>query len=217
MAQQYNNPLGVIVGDIVNSTQLEPKDFEQVMETISSIQKFINAEFSDNSHALHRGDEFQSVIFNYEQTLLYVIMYRLAIKALGKQFDCRVSFAVARGAELRESVGQSMGEAFTISGRALGGMRGERLVYRSDSAYHEERMLLLIRYLDSQIVGLTPRQCEIILPLIKRFGRLSYSQLAEDLHISNATVSKALKAAGWSLMKGVIVEFKKTITEIYKV
>ncbi|MDE9383142.1 hypothetical protein PZ937_20345 [Vibrio alginolyticus] len=216
MVQQYNNPLGVIVGDIVNSTKLESNDFERVMTTLRGIQKLIDVECSVNSHALFRGDEFQSVIFNYEQTLRYVIMYRLAIKALGKHFDCRVSFAVARDTQLRDTVSESMGEVFTISGRALGDMKAERLVYRSDSSYHEERMSLLIRYLDCQIEGLTPRQCEVILPLIINFGELPFSRLAEDLKITNATVSKILKAGGWGLMKEVIFEFIKTIGLIYK-
>lgn len=215
MIEQYDAPIGVIIGDIVDSTKLEPNEFQQVLDQTNEVQKFIGSELPANSHSVSRGDEFQSVILNYEQTLRYAILYRVAIKALGKKFDCRISFAVARNAQLRETVAESMGLAFTLSGRGLSKMKSERFIYHSDSTYHQDRMALLISYLDRQIEDLTSRQCEIIMPLIKNFGKISYTELAEDLQISNATVSKALKSSGWVLIEGLIIEFQNTIAGSY--
>lgn len=193
-------PIAVISGDIVNSTKLTSEQFEQLLNRIKEIQKWITEGNSLNVHSIERGDEFQSVVHDIESALRYTIIYRLGIKALGNEFDSRISFAIASNADLRESVSESMGEAFVLSGRGLKALKNARLLFNSDSSELAEYFDLLFKYLDRQLTELTSRQCEVILPMLQTNEGLLVGELAEKLNVATSTISKSLKASGWPLI-----------------
>ena len=193
-------PISVISGDIINSTKLTTEQFEQLLTRIKEVQHLITKGSLSNVHSIERGDEFQTVVYDIENALRYTIIYRLAIKALGKQFDSRISFAIASNADLRESVSESMGEAFVLSGRALKKLKNERLVFNSDRIELSANFDLLFKYLDRQLTELTSRQCQVMLPMLKTNDSLSIKELSKKLDVADATVSKSLKASGWPLI-----------------
>lgn len=193
-------PIAVISGDIVNSTKLTSEQFEQLLKRIKDIQKWITEGNSSNAHSIERGDEFQSVVHDIESALRYTIIYRLGIKALGNEFDSRISFAIASNSDLRESVSESMGEAFVLSGRGLKALKSARLLFSSDSSELTEHFDLLFKYLDRQLTELTSRQCEVILPMLRTNEGLLGGELAEKLNVATSTISKSLKASGWPLI-----------------
>ncbi|MDW6005438.1 helix-turn-helix transcriptional regulator [Vibrio mangrovi] len=198
--EQGCKPIAVISGDVVNSTKLSSDQYEQLLKRIKEIQQWISEGDSANTHSIERGDEFQTVVHDIENALRYTMIYRIGIKALGKAFDSRISFAIASNADLRELVSESMGQAFVLSGRGLKAMKGERLFFDSDCAELTESFDLLLKYLDRQLTELTSRQCEMILPMLRTNEGLSISELAEKFGVAIATASKSLKASGWSLI-----------------
>lgn len=200
-------PISVISGDIINSTKLTSEQFEMLLARIKEIQHWINDGNSLNAHSIRRGDEFQTVVHDIENALRYTILYRIGIKALGKQFDTRISFAIASNADLRESVSQSMGEAFVLSGRGLKKLKKDKLVFNSDRLELSEHFELLFKYLDKQLNELTSRQCEVILPILKTNHGLSISELSQHLNIAISTTSKSLKASGWTLISELNLRF----------
>ncbi|WP_154124095.1 HTH domain-containing protein [Grimontia hollisae] len=202
-----NKPIAVISGDIVNSTKLTSGQFEQLLKRIKDIQKWITEGHSSNAHTIERGDEFQTVVHDIEYALRYTLIYRIGIKALGKEFDSRISFAIASDAYLRESISESMGEAFVLSGRGLKAMKSSRLFFNSDRIELTEHFDLLFKYLDRQLTELTSRQCEVILPMLRTNKGLSINELAEKLEVATATVSKSLKSSGWPLIKELNLRF----------
>lgn len=193
-------PIAVISGDVINSTKLSSEQFDQLLNRIKEIQTWISEGNKSNVHSIDRGDEFQTVVHDIENTLRYTIIYRVAIKALGKLFDSRISFAIAPNADLRESVSESMGAAFVLSGRGLKNLKNERLLFNSEPAELSENFNLLFKYLDKQLTELTSRQCEVLLPMLKTNEGLSITELSKKLNIADATASKSLKASGWSLI-----------------
>lgn len=195
-----HKPIAVISGDIVNSTKLTSEQFEKLLKRIKDIQKWISVGNSSNAHSIERGDEFQSVVHDIECALRYTIIYRIGIKALGKEFDSRISFAIASNADLRESVSESMGKAFVLSGRGLKALKSDKLVFNSDRFELTEHFDLLFKYLDRQLTELTSRQCEVMLPMLQSNEGLSINELAERLDVATATASKSLKASGWPLI-----------------
>lgn len=202
-----SKPIAVISGDIVNSTKLAAAQFEQVLTRTKEIQSWISAGNASNAHSIRRGDEFQSVVHDIENALRYTIVYRVGIKALGKEFDSRISFAIAMNADLRELVSESMGEAFVLSGRGLKALKNDRLVFHSDRCELTDHFGLLIKYLDRQLSELTSRQCEVMLPMIRSHETMSIGELAEKLDIATATASKSLKASGWALVNELNKQF----------
>lgn len=206
-----NQTIAVISGDVIRSTKLTSDQFDRLLERIKDIQKWISHENYKNTHSIGRGDEYQTVVHDIEYTLRYVILYRIGIKALGKDFDSRISFAIASNADLREAVSESMGEAFVLSGRGLKALKGERMCFNSDRDELIDRFGLLLKYLDKQLTELTPRQCDVILPMLQSGGSMSVSELAEKLNIATATVSKSLKASGWWLINELDELFIKQV------
>ena len=205
-------PIAVISGDIVNSTKLTFDQFEQLLKRIKDIQKLITEGNSSNAHSIERGDEFQSVVHDIENALRYTIVYRIGIKALGKKFDSRISFAIASNADLRESVSESMGAAFVLSGRGLKALKSDRLCFNSDHLELTEHFDLLFKYLDRQLTELTSRQCEVMLAMLRTNEALSINDLAEKLNIASATASKSLKASGWPLVSDLNCRFINQVT-----
>ncbi|NRB25804.1 hypothetical protein [Shewanella sp.] len=205
-------PIAVISGDIVNSTKLTFDQFEQLLKRIKDIQKLITEGNSSNAHSIERGDEFQSVVHDIENALRYTIVYRIGIKALGKKFDSRISFAIASNADLRESVSESMGAAFVLSGRGLKALKSDRLCFNSDHFELTEHFDLLFKYLDRQLTELTSRQCEVMLAMLRTNEALSINDLAEKLNIASATASKSLKASGWPLVSELNCRFINQVT-----
>lgn len=204
-------PIAVIVGDVVDSTKLTSAQFEQLLKRIKSIQTWISEGHSANAHSIERGDEFQSVVHDIENALRYTVIYRIGIKALGKAFDSRISFAIAANADLRESVSESMGQAFVLSGRGLSGLKNDRLLFTSDSIALTEYFDLLLKYLDKQLNDLTARQCEVMLPMLRTNEGLSISELADMLDVATATASKSLKASGWPLINELNCRFMEKV------
>ena len=190
----------MISGDVINSTKLTSEQFDQLLTRIKDIQTWISEGNKSNVHSIDRGDEFQTVVHDIENALRYTIIYRVAIKALGKLFDSRISFAIAPNANLRESVSESMGAAFVLSGRGLKNLKSERLLFNSEPTELSENFNLLFKYLDKQLTELTSRQCEVLLPMLKTNEGLSITELSKKLNIADATASKSLKASGWSLI-----------------
>ena len=209
-----NKSIAVISGDVANSTKLSSEQFEQLLKRIKDIQQWITAGNSSNAHSIERGDEFQTVVHDIENALRYTIIYRVGIQALGKAFDSRISFAIASNADLRESVSESMGQAFVLSGRGLKSLKSERLLFNSDRLELAQRFDLLIKYLDRQLTELTSRQCEVLLPMLQTDDDLSISELAQTLKVATATASKSLKASGWPLISELHQHFKNQVEGI---
>jgi hypothetical protein len=207
-------PIAVISGDIVNSTKLTSEQFEQLLKRIKYIQKWITEGHSLNAHSIERGDEFQTVVHDIEYALRYTIIYRIGIKALGKEFDSRISFAIASNADLRELVSESMGKAFVLSGRGLKAMKNTRLFFNSDRIELTDHFDLLFKYLDKQLTELTPRQCEVLLPMLRTNEGLSINELAKNLDVATATVSKSLKASGWPLICELNCQFINQVARL---
>nr|WP_246239966.1 hypothetical protein [Pseudoalteromonas caenipelagi] len=189
------------------------EQFEQLLLRIKQIQGWISLEHSSNTHSIERGDEFQSLVFDIKNVLRYAILYRVGIKALGKAFDCRVSFAIASHACLRDSISESTGAAFTLSGRGLKHLKHDRLLFNSDCDELTAHFDLLFKYLDKQLTELTARQCEVLLPMLQSNRALSVSDLALQLDIAAATASKSLKASGWPLINELNLRF---ITQVMR-
>lgn len=209
-----NKVIAVIRGDIVNSTKLSTDQFEQLLKRIKDIQNWITEGNRLNAHSIERGDEFQTVVHDIENALRYTIIYRTGIKALGKEFDSRISFAIAANADLRELVSESMGAAFVLSGRGLKELKNDRFLFSSDRHELTEHFNLLFKYLDRQLTELTSRQCEVMLPMLKTNEDLSISALAEKLDIAIATASKSLKASGWPLISELNLRFIHQVVEL---
>ena len=205
--------LAVLTGDIVNSTKLNVAQFDTLLHRLKEIQSWISQANAGNTHSIRRGDEFQTVIYDPANALRYVLLYRVGIKALGKAFDCRISFAIARNEGTRELVDESMGEAFIRSGRGLKTLKSEFMHFDSDRSELVAQFSLLLKYLDWQLSALTSRQCEVLLPMLQHEDSLSVSELADRLDIAVATASKSLKASGWSLIQALREQFYTQVAE----
>lgn len=206
--------IAVIHGDIVHSTKLNSVQFEQLLERIKAIQQWISASNAANAHSIERGDEFQSVVHDIENALRYTLLYRVGIKALGKEYDSRISFAIAAKADLRERVAESMGTAFVLAGRGLNTLKNARLCFSADNTELTAQFDLLFKYLDRQLTELTARQCEVLLPMLTSKDELLVSELAQQLNIAIATASKSLKASGWPLINELNKQFIHCVAEL---
>ena len=205
--------LAVLTGDIVNSTKLNVAQFDTLLHRLEEIQSWISQANAGNTHSIRRGDEFQTVIYDPANALRYTLLYRVGTKALGKAFDCRISFAIACNEGTRELVDESMGEAFIRSGRGLKTLKSEFMHFDSDRSELVGQFSLLLKYLDWQLSALTSRQCEVLLPMLQHEDSLSVSELADRLDIAVATASKSLKASGWSLIQALREQFYTQVAE----
>ncbi len=90
-------------------------------------------------------------------------------------------------------------------------MKHNHLSFQSSDPAITSQFSLFTKYLDRQVTELTSRQCEVMLPLLRSFGEISYGELASQLGVSNATVSKSLKSAGWTLIEELLIQFQSRL------
>lgn len=205
-----SSPIAVITGDIVDSTKLSNKDFDLIMYGLQSALTTIKNSHARNDSYNKRGDAFQIVIHDYHNTLRYALYLRTYLKSLKKPFDCRLSIAIARNANLRFNLESSMGDAFTLSGRGMESMTNERLVIQTDrdQAIANRSLELIVKFIDRQITSLTSRQCEVLVPLLATNQKIQQKELASLLQITEGTVSSSLKRSEWALISESIELFE---------
>jgi hypothetical protein len=206
--------IAVLTGDIVGSTSIPDEEYEDLLYTLHNQLSDICNQHQHNEHQVMRGDSFQIIIHDPENSALYALLLRTSLKERSSYFDCRISIGIGIGDNdvIRHTVGNSTGEVFSHSGRALDLMKNETLIITSSNNSFNEHFSLLTKYIDRQVSEMTERQCAIAYLKLKD-KTLKHIDIANLLKTKRESVSRSIKAAKLDLLEEYVLLFDKKVTE----
>ncbi|WP_434360460.1 hypothetical protein NF212_08020 [Parasalinivibrio latis] len=202
----------VLTGDIVRSRTLTPDDFTQVLSTLDSACKVIQKQ-SDATYEIFRGDAFQILFPNPEDSISAAITIRLALRAsLTSTPDARISIGLGEIDPPAATLGRSSGEAFILSGHHLDTMAAETLVVSSPSPAFQRDTSLLTRFADRLLSQTTNRQANALYHYLTDEDN-SHQAIASLLRTSRVNVTKLLNQAEYQLISDYLDDIRQRIRE----
>lgn len=214
MKKEYQ--YSVITGDIVNSSNLNTLERERVLEFIKTI--FINFEKEEgkitnlhSNYAIARGDSFQVIIKNPQNSFRYSILLRAGLRSLFQKdtvelCDARISIGIGSVDYWGETISESDGDAFRYSGRNLDKAKNKRrlLIELDDKELNEELDVYLI-LLDSIINDWTYSRSQIVYEKLLEPKQLN---IAKKMGLSASAISKSLNSAHWDAIEALLNRFE---------
>ncbi len=202
----------VLTGDLVKSVKLDPINLRMVLQRLQEGQVRFNLTYENSmvgTMAVFSGDSWQVLMNKINLSFRLVLYFRALVKASeGLTADTRIAVAWGQIDEETlnpDSISESTGQAFTLSGRALAEMdRSKHLaMVISDNLgldlYEGFKFLPPSMLLLDVVSGRwTEKQSEIM--VLALLG-CNQSQIASELSIAQPTVNKSLNAAGWKRLK----------------
>ncbi|MBQ0077998.1 MAG: hypothetical protein KBS55_05155 [Bacteroidales bacterium] len=205
---------GVITGDLVNSTNIAA----EWRQTIVNSLKACVADFESITPVrleMYRGDSFQIVVDDAEQTLAVAIALRAKLKASTPEnsdiWDARVSVGIGTISFESDSIVTSDGEAFRLSGRAFDAIGKKGLNISTPWAEVNDAIALVTRFADEFVSSWTERQAKVVYHSLL-FPK-TQKDMADDLGMSRQNFNFHWRASNAQLILDYITYFKKLLAQ----
>lgn len=205
----------VLTADVVDSTSLGPDDRQVV---ITRLKAFIE-HFSQSgvtSYILYRGDSLQGVLQDPWKALRQAIYLKAYIQAYQQDrsdkrspaTDIRISIGIGSIDYMGETMLDSDGEAFRLSGRALDTMKkkGRTLMLTTDSTATNALWDVLLSLLEEVIGKWSISSAEVVWRLL---AGMDDRRIQQDLGISRSAVSQRKKHAGWDAINKTVTYYEQ--------
>lgn len=203
--------VGVITGDIVQSSKIKAENKGRLIDYLYELRGnvtdicYFDIEF-------FRGDSFQLLVKDAEQTLLIALSLRAKLRSAPSEIKCdaRLSIGVGSIEYRNESVKLSDGEAFRLSGRGLDEIgKKRRLVISTPWKQVNEELAISTAFADDIVSKWTKDQAEMI--FISLSTDTTQKAISATLDKTAQNVSKLLNAAKEPLLKPYINRFVELI------
>lgn len=188
----------VATGDVVASQSLSTREQGELAERLREAGRFA---FGDAPFEVFRGDSWQAYCERPEEALARAVAMRsYAIGKLG--FDTRVGIGLGAVDTFRpEKISLSQGEAFALSGGALGELRDERrLAMAAPAALSPELLSAVCELLDTLVSSWTDKQAFAI-ALATTGAQQNELAARSEPPISAQAFGKRLASANWKRIK----------------
>ena len=174
----------IITADIVNYTKFTQNSEGTLMDNFIKWTKRTGS-FSEVKYELYRGDSFQCIIPNLNQTLKICLLNRSYFLRLSKNqngLDVRQAIGLGDVESLQKTLSRSDGQAFRFSGRSFDEMdkKGNRIIFKSSFDEIDAELNTSFTLLEAIIKGWTATQAEVFFHKLQ--GKKE-KEIAEQLNI----------------------------------
>lgn len=206
------NWIGVITGDIVNSTEiLNAGQREKLLEVMHrTVEEMNQDDYCSNIRMeIYRGDSFQIIVEKAYDAMDVAIAIRAAIIANSStdmRWDARIGIGIGKGEFITDKVTESDGEAFHLSGKAFDSLeRNSRMAILTPNEDFNQELMVSSAFADDIISNWTPIQAKtFFLSLTKQ---LNQKEIAKIENKSPQAISKIYIAGKIGLISQFIVRF----------
>ncbi|QPG07071.1 hypothetical protein IT774_08220 [Salinimonas marina] len=188
--------IAVITGDLVDSTQLSPADYQITVKALKTYLTTLVKDY-DAIYSVYRGDGFQLVSPHAAQLATLMLRTKLWLAA-GKQappVQCALAGVCGSGTIHGDDPGEHTGPALITSGRTLDGLRGPQLSIEIENSPYNEALAVLCVQQSYLLNRLSESQSELLYRYVERQFP-THQQLADQLGTSRQNISERLRAAG---------------------
>lgn len=213
-----NPPIAVLTGDLIGSTRLSQTSLSDVHVRLSDAVEKMGASwpaFGPVHFSTFRGDAWQLITKDAGCALRAAMFLRASLRSMPfTRTDTRIAIAIAdTPLPPAETVTISTGEAFTLSGHTLDGMKKETLAIALPERLNAEQQWLraLVFACGELISGWTPRQSEVnALALLRK--TLTQAELADMLcpPVKQQTIADSFGGSRWNIVDAALQSFEET-------
>ena len=209
--------IGVITGDLVDSTKIEGDDRTKLLSVLRSLLSHTLGEGVVASD-IFRGDGFQVVVANASRVARVALSIRSGLISGTPEhssflWDARLSVGVGMEEYVGDNVGTSDGIAFRLSGRKLDEMKNSRLSIITQSDYLNEELAVEIPFVDDIVSSWTKNQAYVS----NRFFELIPPQsviVAKEMSISTQRVNRLYHSAKVPLLLTFLNRFETVVNSM---
>jgi hypothetical protein len=203
----------VLTGDIINFTQLNNDNRQSLIEETERLLKLWVKDPKDAG--VFRGDSYQLIFDDADNALKRGIQLICWFKRHSGyknelKLSTRISIGVGKIAYKGNSVLDSDGEAFHLSGRSFDKMKKDELLTIKTNNEEINRQIAIILIFINQIINQwTSSQAEVIYLYEEGYTQ---QKMADQLGIMQGAVNSRLKAAKWKEVEQGINYITKLVT-----
>lgn len=200
--------VGVITGDIIKSQSY--KDADVWLNPLKSAFKHMRLPSAQWS--IYRGDSFQLVDKDFSKILRHAIYLKACIKTVS-DLDVRMGLGVGKQQYQGESVKESNGEAFILSGEAFETLQANKtsLQIKTNNEQLNKELNLYLRLALIAMDNWTANSAEVVKLFLESPG-LIQSEMAVKLGVTQNAVSKRMSRA---YLKEILQLLEMFETKIY--
>ena len=207
---------GVITGDIIQSTHINPADRNLLLDTIQGIVQYTR-KWGEIRLDIYRGDSFQILVDNPIQALRITLLIRAGLQAKSPtafRWDARVALGLGTiDFEREQSVIESDGEAFRNSGWEFDKLgRSKKLAIRTPWENFNEEFIVSTALVDDIVSNWTITQAQAIF-LFLSTGK-TQKEIADDLRKSSQAISKLLIGGKVNLIELYLNRYEQLTTTL---
>lgn len=209
---------GVITGDIIESSAIQIKYRDFLLESVSKIANELSV-IEPLKIEFFRGDSFQMVIDNPENAMKIAVLLRAGLKShtpkeCKKPWDARLSLGVGTVSYHATNIVVSDGEAFQYSGRELDEMGKRRLIVKTRWSDANEELQVSTAFADEVISSWSVSQSQATYQAL--LYDISQKDIARKFKKSAQNISKLLSAAKVNLIQMYIDRYHNLISNLTK-
>ncbi len=206
----------VLSGDLVASSALKPAQVkraqEDLLQAAASLRSWRKGGLLRGAPEFYAGDSWQLLLRDPVLSLRAALYLRAVMHARGLA-ETRVAIGIGPVDKQHinlKRISTSSGEAFTLSGRALHGLKRFAMTLAAASALHaaDPWSRALVHMCDVMLAGITPRQAEIIAKKLHP-SEPTQAAIAAELDITQQSVQKALESGRWELFAEALAAFEQ--------
>jgi hypothetical protein len=205
---------GVITGDVVGSTKLDPIKrealFEIMKEAAATLREWLGRKVMPLDVDIYSGDSWQILLTNPGKTLAAGLFYRAQLRAATKNRDTRLAVAIAPVDFVPgKKVSEGDGEAFRLSGTLLrDGLGKRRMAFAAHDLTAGRSWDLVFELVDSLVTHHWSQKQALAMSGALRGWKQEDIGALWDPPVDQPTVNQRLKLAGWAAISRAVAEFE---------
>jgi len=214
----------VLTGDIVNSSNLLPRDRQKLFETFPRLSAMLRERYPQavrHDISNFRGDSWQLIIARPEKSLeisLYIRTYlRFAVSE--RKLDSRIAIGIGEVEFIPENnVSAGYGSAYTASGHLLETLSGSQrmalgFAAPEDSLAHNAAVIL-VELVDTLVTSWRASQCQAVYWALQGLTQTQIAQRWHPAPIRQPSVSNNISRSAWPTIKRSLIFYEDAMTRV---
>jgi len=204
--------VAIITADIVQSTAILPDAKQELYAAIAAMLEEISRLYTTKSE-WYRGDSFQ-VQASAKDAARIALLIKTGIRGIDKSkgargtkvHDVRLAAGIGTIDYIQETLAQSDGEAFRLSGRMLDQLKSLKQTFSFTTAdSHNAALAIESQLLDALLAGTTATQCRV---LYQKMMGLKEEEIAKKIVVSQSAINQHSNAAHWNVLSNYLDYFE---------
>lgn len=216
--------IAVITADLVDSSNYSESFLDEILKNLNSEFEKLHQDYAENEidFEIYRGDSFQGIISKYQDSLKIALQIKSLVnkvkskdqKTSSSLADVKIAIGIGTFDYKGDSIAESNGQAFQLSGRTLDEMKNDsrkiRLKTPLESLNSEFEASLFL--LDTVMEKWSQASAEVVYFLLKG---MKETEIAKILNISQSAVNQRKKACGWEAISVLLKRFENVTAQSF--